>query len=132
MSWIVKASDTIEFTVHAEAKVTVGISDIEKRPEIERLVKSDLPPDRKAAKAQEAAPQMLKEIVADKLRGVNEYASSQGIIFLNAGSPEPEDGNIDWNGYFQRATAKVKPGAANPSEPPKEGGVNEPKETLQP
>ena len=126
MSWIIKADDNaIDFTVHAEAKVTVGIADIEKRPEIERLIASDLPADRKAAKAQEIAPQMLKEIVSDKLRGINEYASSQGVLIINAGSPEPEDGNIDWNSYFQRMQ-RSQPESVKP----KEGGINEPKEAV--
>jgi hypothetical protein len=128
MSWIIQATGTIEFTVSAEAKVTVGIADIEKRPEIERLRASDVPSERKAAKAQEIAPQMLREIVADKLRGINEYASSQGIIIINAGSPEPEDGNIDWADYFRRFE-KSKP--ATPAiTGPKEGGINEPEETV--
>jgi len=127
MSWTIQAASNIEFTVNAEVKVTVGIADIEKRPEIERLRASDIPTERKVAKAQEVAPQMLREIVADKLRGINEYASSQGIIVINAGSPEPEDGNIDWSDYFRRVE-KSKP--STPVTAPKEGKLNEPEATV--
>jgi hypothetical protein len=129
MGWTVKAASNIEFTVHAEAKVTVGIADIEKRPEIERLRASTDPVDRKVAKAQEVAPQMLREIVADKLRGINEYASSQGIIILNTGSPEPEDGNIDWAEYFNRID-KTKPGTKKPEIAAPKEGINEQPEAV--
>lgn len=129
MSWTIKAANNIEFTVNAAVKVTVGINDIEKRPEIERILTSDLPTERKVAKAQEIAPQMLQEIVADKVRSINEYATSQGIIIINAGSPEPEDGNIDWSEYFSRLE-KPRPGTGTVG--PKEGPINEPEATVQP
>ena len=108
MSWIIKAANKIEFAVEGHVKITIGFADIAKRPEVERIKASDADMARKIREAQEMAPQMLKEVVADKLKGINQYAASQGVIIMSAGSPVPEDGNIDWATFFGQAG---KPGS---------------------
>ena len=102
MSWIIKASSKIDFTANAQVKVTIGISDLEKQPEIERLKASDMPTDKKVAAVQEVVAKVYSQAISDKLRGINEYALSQGVIISNVGEAQGDGGEIDWQSYFQK------------------------------